>query len=74
MAQQLRPLVALSGDPGSIPSTHMVAYHLCNSRWKGIVARIYHKVTVSITAYSPDPGDGFSNASVTTLLHQGFPQ
>lgn len=27
MAQQLRPLVAPAGDPGSVPRTHIVAYN-----------------------------------------------
>lgn len=27
MAQQLRPLVAYAGDPGSVPTTHMVLHN-----------------------------------------------
>jgi hypothetical protein len=35
MAQRLGELAALPKDPGSIPSTHMAAYTVCDSSSRG---------------------------------------
>jgi hypothetical protein len=35
MAQQLRALATVAEDPGSIPSTHLVAHNIYNSSFKG---------------------------------------